>query len=136
VTEVLQQGKGEDWDRLVRAVLQIIQEKQQKDREGFEEVVGRWLDEERDIDGKEELWILRCYRRSLIRQMGRIEDQEIKKKREIFKEKCRWGRWYMPWASYYWKLGKKARRPELGIIVLRNRDGQICTHMIKKTKLW
>jgi len=34
----------------------------------------------------------------------------------------------MPWASYYWKLGKKCRRPDIGIIALEDSDGKICTH--------
>jgi len=63
-----------------------------------------------------------------MRKLGRIEDEELKKKRELFKEKYKWGRWYIPWASYYWKMGRKARRPELGIMALKNEEDQRCTH--------
>jgi len=77
---------------------------------------------------QDELWILACYRRSLLRKLSKIEDSEKKKKRELFKEKCKWGRWYMPWASYYWKLGKICRRPDIGIIALEDSEGNICTH--------
>jgi len=77
---------------------------------------------------QDELWVLSCYRRSLMRKLSKIEDSENKKKREFFKEKCKWGRWYMPWASYYWKLGKKHRRPDIGIIAFEDAGGRICTH--------
>jgi len=34
----------------------------------------------------------------------------------------------MPWASYYWKLGKRRRRPDIGIMALEDAGGRICTH--------
>jgi len=66
----------------------------------------------------------------LLRKLSKIEDSENKKKREFLRENInyKWGRWYMPWASYYWKLGKKCRHPDIGIITLEDSDGKICTH--------
>jgi len=129
VAEVLRQGKGKEWDNIVQILVGQIQAKDRQEREGFEETVGRWwLEQGKEMQQEEERWMLSCYRRALMRKLSRLEDAEIKKKREMFKEKCKWGRWYMPWASYYWKLGKKAHRPDLGIIALRNEEGRVCTH--------
>jgi len=117
--------KGEEWDITVHTLMKQIQTKGQQEREGYEEAVVKWLEQGRELQQNDERWMLS---RPLMRKLARLEEAEIRKKSDMFKERCKWGRWYMPWASYYWKLGKKAHRPDLGIIALRNKEGRVCTH--------
>jgi len=60
-----------------------------------------------------------------------MEKEENQKRKERFMERVKWGQWYMPWATFAWKLGKKLRRPEIGIVALKDEDNHIVSHKMK-----
>jgi len=76
----LRQGKGEDWQKAIDTILEEIKGETHQQREGFEEQVGRWIEQGVCLGHQDELWVLSCYRRSLLRKLGKIEDSENKKR--------------------------------------------------------
>jgi len=45
ITDILRQGEGEDWQRAIDIILEEIKEKTYQQREGFEEQVGKWIEQ-------------------------------------------------------------------------------------------
>jgi len=75
-TDILRHGKGEDWQKAIDIIIEEIRGKSQQQREGFEEQVGKWIEQGVCLRHQDELWILSCYRRSLLRKLSKIEDSE------------------------------------------------------------
>ena len=93
----------------------------------WERTVLVWVKEGTAISAINLTWLLGHIKTDLNNARAKIIDGALADRRKLWKEKAKVGLSYMPWSTTAHKLGKDVRRPDLGIVALKDDQGSIVT---------